>query len=205
MKSDLLFLAGCECKGTTSFWNHQIFGEVFSPIVFLSADEHSYEQALHWASKSTWQASHHIDSASVSISCHRSQTPIVCRTLPTTLSLRLRMQRYDNFLNPPNFRRSFFSSPSLVRLTPIIYRCRQAMLLTSKTCSPLMRLRHFQNPVLLSCECKGTTTFPNHQMFGKLFFRRRLLIMILWRWVRPALACDGLDLLCPETIYPQKG
>ena len=31
------------------------------------------------------------------------------------------MQRYDNFLNPPNFRRSFFSSSSLVRLTPIIY------------------------------------------------------------------------------------
>ena len=30
------------------------------------------------------------------------------------------MQRYDNFLNPPNFRRSFFSSASLVRLTPII-------------------------------------------------------------------------------------
>ena len=30
------------------------------------------------------------------------------RTLPTTLSLELRMQRYDNFLNPPNFRRSFF-------------------------------------------------------------------------------------------------
>ena len=43
------------------------------------------------------------------------------------------------------------------------------MLLTSKTCSPLMRLRHFQNPVLLSCECKGTTTFPIHQMFGEFF------------------------------------
>ena len=43
------------------------------------------------------------------------------------------------------------------------------MLLTSKTCSPLMRLRHFRNPVLLSCECKGTTTFPIHQMFGKVF------------------------------------
>ena len=79
------------------------------------------------------------------------------------------------------------------------------MLLTSKTYSPLMRLRHFRNPVLLSCECKGTTTFPIHQMFGKLFFRRRLLIMILWRWERPALTCDGLDLLRPETIYPQMG
>ena len=43
------------------------------------------------------------------------------------------------------------------------------MLLTSKTYSPLMRFRHFRNPVLLSCECKGTTTFPIHQMFGKLF------------------------------------
>ena len=29
--------------------------------------------------------------------------------------------------------------------------------------------------------------------------------MILWRWERPALACDGLDILCPETIYPQMG
>ena len=47
------------------------------------------------------------------------------------------------------------------------------MLLTSKTYSPLMRLRHFQNPVLLSCECKGTTTFPIHQMFGKLFSGER--------------------------------
>ena len=43
------------------------------------------------------------------------------------------------------------------------------MLLTSKTCSPLMRLRHFRNPVLLSCECKGTSTFPIHQMFGQVF------------------------------------
>lgn len=43
------------------------------------------------------------------------------------------------------------------------------MLLTSKTYSPLMRLRHFRNPVLLSCECKGTTTFPIHQMFGEVF------------------------------------
>lgn len=90
------------------------------------------------------------------------------RTLPTTLSLELRMQRYDNFLNPPNFRRSFFSSASLVRLTPIIYRC-ASVTLTNKTCSPLRRLRHFRNPVLLSCECKGTSTFPIHQMFGQLF------------------------------------
>ena len=29
VKSELLFLAGFECKGTTSFWNHQIFGKVF--------------------------------------------------------------------------------------------------------------------------------------------------------------------------------
>ena len=29
--------------------------------------------------------------------------------------------------------------------------------------------------------------------------------MILWRWERPALACDGLDILYPETIYPQMG
>ena len=86
-----------------NFWRSFFFADRF-----LSVDEHSYEQVLHWASKSTWQASHHIDSASVSISCHRSQTPIVHRTLPTTLSLELRMQRYDNFLNPPNFRRSFF-------------------------------------------------------------------------------------------------
>ena len=44
------------------------------------------------------------------------------RTLPTTLSLELRMQSYDNFLNPPNFRRSFFREPQPLRLTPIIYR-----------------------------------------------------------------------------------
>lgn len=111
-----------------------------------------------------------MDSASVSISCHRNQTPIVYRTLPTTLSLRLRMQRYDNFLNPPNFRRSFFFE-LLARASYTYYiQGRQAMLLTSKTCSPLMRLRHFRNPVLLSCECKGTTTFPIHQMFGEFFF-----------------------------------
>lgn len=45
---------------------------------------------------------------STSISRRRHQPPIVHRTLPTTLSLELRMQRYNNFLNPPNFRRSFF-------------------------------------------------------------------------------------------------
>ena len=44
------------------------------------------------------------------------------------------------------------------------------MLLTSKTYSPLMRLRHFRNPVLLSCECKGTTTFPIRQMLDEVFF-----------------------------------
>ena len=45
------------------------------------------------------------------------------RTLPTTLSLELRMQRYDNFLNPPNFRRSFFfREPQPLSLTPIIYK-----------------------------------------------------------------------------------
>lgn len=38
------------------------------------------------------------------------------------LSFELQMQRYNNFSNPPNFRRSFFSRASLVRLTPIIYR-----------------------------------------------------------------------------------
>ena len=36
------------------------------------------------------------------------------------------MQRYNNFSNPPNIRRSFFfSRASLVRLTPIIYRSAQ--------------------------------------------------------------------------------
>ena len=45
---------------------------------------------------------------SASISRRRYQPPIMYRTLPTTLSLELRMQSYDNFLNPPNFRRSFF-------------------------------------------------------------------------------------------------
>ena len=42
------------------------------------------------------------------------------RTLPTTLSLELRMQRYDNFLNPPNFRRSFFFK-SLVSASDTYY------------------------------------------------------------------------------------
>ena len=37
VKSELLFLAGCECKGTTSFSNHQISGEVFFADRFLSA------------------------------------------------------------------------------------------------------------------------------------------------------------------------
>ena len=63
------------------------------------------------------------------------------------------------------------------------------MLLTSKTCSPLMRLRHFRNPVLLSCECKGTTTFPNHQMFGKLFFPAKAAN---YDFVALGAACIGL-------------
>ena len=93
-----------------NFWR-----SFFSPIDFWVP-----KARIKKASRSAIQASHHIDSTSISISYHRHQAPTMYRTLPTTLSLELRMQRYDNFLNPPNFRRSFFSSASLVRLTPII-------------------------------------------------------------------------------------
>ena len=54
MKSELPFLAGCECKGTTSFWNHQIFGEVFLPIDFRLSEaciKQTSKLAL-WASQS---------------------------------------------------------------------------------------------------------------------------------------------------------
>ena len=53
------------------------------------------------------------------------QTPLTSRITElarTPLSFELRMQRYNNFSNPPNIRRSFFSRASLVRLTPITYR-----------------------------------------------------------------------------------
>ena len=92
---------------------------------FLPIDFWVPKARIKKASRSAQRASHHIDSASVSINCHRHQTPTMYRTLPTTLSLELRVQRYDNFLKPPNFRRVFFSSASLVRLIPIIYRCAQ--------------------------------------------------------------------------------
>ena len=140
------------------------FWRSFSPIDFWVPKARIKE-----ASRSAIQASHHIDSASVSISYHRYQAPIMYRTLPTTLSLELRVQRYDNFLKPPNFRRSFFFRAPRSCVLYLLYIDTPSVTLTNKTCSPLIRLRHFQNPVLLSCECKGTTTFWNHQIFSELF------------------------------------
>lgn len=115
----------------------------------LSSVGDPFQQTPHRVSRSAWRASHHIDSASVSISYHRHQAPTMYRTLPTTLSLELRVQRYDNFLKPPNLRRSFFSSASLVRLTPIIYRCaqrhaHQQNLLTTHKAQTLPKPRSFE-------------------------------------------------------------
>ena len=47
------------------------------------------------------------------------------------------------------------------------------MLLTSKNLLTTHEAQTLPNPVLLSCECKGTTTFPIYQMFGKLFSGER--------------------------------
>lgn len=78
----------------------------------------------------------------------------------------------------------FFSRASPVRLTPIIYsvisasiwnlnkRGYRTTLYPSKLAHHSRISKHLRRPVLLSCECKGTTTFWNHQIFGKLFFRR---------------------------------
>ena len=99
------FLAGCEYKGTTSFWNHQIFGEVFFES-FIGARNLSEKLQSYWKKK------------------------------PSKL--------------------------------PVVHLSRN-------------RVRHFRpvgspsslgNLFLLSCECKGTTTFRIHQIFGEVFFSR---------------------------------
>ena len=122
-----------------NFWR-----SFFSPIDFWVP-----KARVKKASRSAQRASHHIDSASASISYHRHQTPTMYRTLPTTLSLELRVQRYDNFLKPPNFRRSFFPSASLVRPIPIIYRyaqrhAHQQNLLTTHKAQTLPKPRSFE-------------------------------------------------------------
>lgn len=63
----------------------------------------------------------------------------------------------------------FFPRASPVRLTPIIYRSARALLYPPKLAHHSRISKHLRRPVLLSCECKGTTTFWNHQIFSKLF------------------------------------
>lgn len=100
----------------------------------------------------------------------------------TAFSCGLWVQRYNKFLKPPNIRRSFFSRASSELETLL----RNSEATEGKKPSKLPavhlsrnRVRHFRlvgspsslgNPSLLSCECKGTTTFRIHQIFGEVFF-----------------------------------
>ncbi len=162
-RANRLFLWVVSAKVRQVFETTKFLEKFFLPIDFWAP-----KARIKKASRSAQRASHHIDSASVSINCHRHQTPTMYRTLPTTLSLELRMQRYNNFLKPPNFRRSFFRAPRSCVLY-LLYIGAPSVTLTNKTWPPLIRLRHFRSSVLLSCECKGTTTFPIYQMFEEVF------------------------------------
>ena len=101
----------------------------------------------------------------------------------TAFSCGLWVQRYNKFLKPPNIRRSFFSraSSELETLweTPKLLK-KETLKATRRTSLSRNRIRHFRpvgspsslgNPFLLSCECKGTTTFRIHQIFGEVFFQ----------------------------------
>lgn len=78
------------------------------------------------------------------------------------------------------------------------------MLLTSKNLLTTHEAQTLPKPRSFELRVQRYYNFPNPPNVWQTFFQRRLLIMILWRRERPALTCDGLDLLCPETIYPQK-
>lgn len=85
------FLWGCECKGTTTFWIHQIFGEVF-----FRAPRSCVLHLLY------------IRSPSVALNIKNLLTTHEAQTLPKPRSFELRVQRYYNFSNPPNVWRVFF-------------------------------------------------------------------------------------------------
>ena len=109
-RANCLFLAGCECKGTTSFSNYQMFGEVFFR-------------------------------RSISV-CRK---PVLKRSL----------------LKASDQSRERASKSALQAL-------RSAIVVTNlQSC-----IGHFRPPFLWSCECKGTTTFWIHQIFGEVFFSR---------------------------------
>lgn len=165
VKSELLFLADCECKGTTSFWNHQIFGEVFfsrasSELETLlrnskATEERNPQSYLSYISPETMS-----DTSNQSDRQARSETPLFWVANAKVQQLFESTKYSEKF---------FFPRASPVRLTPIIYRSARALLYPPKLAHHSRLPRHLRRPVLLSCECKGTTTFWNHQIFSKLF------------------------------------
>lgn len=100
----------------------------------------------------------------------------------SAFSCGLWVQRYNKFLKPPNIRRSFFSralSELKTRQKLWSYWRREPpkppAVHLSRNCVrhlwPVGSPSSLGHPSLLSCECKGTTTFWIHQIFGEVFFR----------------------------------
>lgn len=115
----------------------------------------------------------------------------------SAFSCGLWVQRYNKFLKPPNIRRSFFSR-ALSELKPA--RNSEATEGGNlQSYLPYISLENYVrhlwpvgspsslgHPSLLSCECKGTTTFRIHQIFGEVFFREPRSCVLLYRSIQIA-------------------
>ena len=103
-------LLSCECKGTTTFRIHQIFGEVF----FFREPHSGVLHLLYYigAPKSQWHPLHN-KSPSISLSIKTCSPLKDLQTPPKTRSFELRVQRYNDFLKPPNFQQTFFFAPHI--------------------------------------------------------------------------------------------
>ena len=108
----------------------------------------------------------------------------------SAFSCGLRVQRYNKFLKPPNIRRSFFSR-ALQEVENLLRNSEAAEGGNLQSYLPYISLENYVrhlwpvgspsslgHPLLLSCECKGTTTFWIHQIFGEVFFSRASLVRL---------------------------
>ena len=168
MKSELPFLWVVSAKVRQVFETTKFLEKFFSPIDFHLSEtlfsKHLIESLDLLDSESSYRLRKRFDQpSSPPSSNHVSDTSD--HPFFGVASAKVR-QLSETTKSSEKF---FFRAPHSCVLY-LLYIGTPSVTLTNKTCSPLIRLRHFRNPVLLSCECKGTTTFPIHQMLDEVFF-----------------------------------
>ena len=168
-RANRFFLWIVSAKVRQVFETTKFLEKFFSPIDFWVP-----KARIKKAPRSAIQASHHIDSTSVSINYHRHQAPTMYRTLPTTLSLELRMQRYDKFLNPPNFRRSFFWTPRSCVLHLLYYIGSPSDALNIKNLLTTHEAQTLPKPRSFELRVQRYINFSNPPNIKPTFFRAHI-------------------------------